>query len=98
MSSVNASGPLWVLTDPFGCCRIETIFNNEKLVMDMYPDHLIAGFTVKECRIIPGHGKVVPVELVESVKAAMEQFTERCGSAAEEAAYDAIEKALEGAM
>ena len=94
MSDVVAkpSGPQWALANLDGEIFMWSVTGRHEF-RDMSSAELIV-----PVRTIPGHGKVVPVELVEAINAAMGQFTERCGADAEEAVYNAIDKALAGAV
>jgi hypothetical protein len=63
MTTPRASGPLWVMT-----LGDYTIINK-----DVIPSHwaetqrVEPGAIISPGRLIPGHGKVVPVELVEAI-------------------------------
>lgn len=86
--TVKPSEPLWALANDEGELYYWTLHHNEQ-----------CGVTLQDvpCRVIPGHGKVVPVELVEAIQQAM---TAKHGSAREAVAgvQAAIDAALEGAV
>jgi hypothetical protein len=64
------SGPLWALYNPDGTQNSESYATRETperlayIRRDTFP-----GCTAGPCRILPGHGKWVPGELVEAIEA-----------------------------
>lgn len=94
MTTPRASGPLWVMT-----LGDYTIINK-----DVIPSHwaetqrVEPGAIISPGRLIPGHGKVVPVELVEAVRKAYDNV---CDAEDEDEcidAHDALARAFDEAI
>ena len=84
MTTPKASGPLWAITPDGG-----EIFSNE---VHCGPP----GASDHPCRVIPGHGRVVPVELVEAILAAHDRDARIGGHPY--LTEDAIDAAIRGAV
>lgn len=80
------SGPLWATTNDAG------VLSHYSTITSEQPGD-------QPCRLIPGHGKVVPVELVEAIKD-VSRLVERGDEYVDVYAklYAAIDAALGGAM
>jgi len=77
--NAKASGPLWAFTSHRGEILTPLLVSQ------------VAQYNTP-CRLIPGHGRVVPVELVEAIESAMGTYIN--GSEV----HAAIRAAMEGAV
>jgi hypothetical protein len=89
MTTPKASGPLLARCTDNGRPRVSTV------ISDAYADGK-QRLTHHQYRLIPGHGKVVPVENVNAILAAY--LSVGTGERWQTNLKDAIDKALEGAI
>jgi len=90
MTTPKASGPLWTWDGNYGDTPF-SVFGAD--CGGMLP-----------CRLIPGHGRVVPVELVEAISRASDKAQDKLAEFGDttpgdwDCVIDAIRAALEGAV
>jgi len=87
MTTPRASGPLWTFTRTDGVLNHTFALPNGPVSKEDVP-----------CRLIPGHGKVVPVELVTAINIAIEHYTMRGDQGDYANLCAAIDAAIKGAI
>ena len=74
MTSPKASGPLWAWFNPTDEILPSSLRDTREEVkrIGIYDEAVAEGWTIQKVNVIPGHGRVVPVHLVEAIDLAFD--------------------------